>query len=675
MDISQLNFSSSHWLWALSLLPIMWLLLFFFYRVKSSHHRLEEFIDKHLLAYLLIDKTKHKKSLLLSVVLWSIVWSLFVVAMAGPRWNFREIETYSKDQNMVIIIDLSESMNATDTKPSRLLRAKQKIEDLLNELQGLKIGLIAFAADPHMITPITEDKETIRYLLQSLNTDLVYIQGSRLSPALEMAQKMLEAELGTNKSILLISDGGFEDSGAFMTAKKLADRGIVIHAMGVGTPEGAPLRDTLGNIVKKKGNTVVSKLEKEKLVDISKTGHGLYLETGVGDKSEKALIMEFEKSNDVISLKKKQLWDEGFAWFLLPVLPIVLWWFRSGHIFALSILLFASPLSANEPGRLVMATSEPGETPWLPSPQHSTTNVARASRPGPLLSASSLSEQGVWPWLPLSGYFKNADTKGCEAIEEGRYEDAAHLFQDSYRKGVACYRAGNFAEAEKMFRESSREEVALSAAYNLGNTLVQQQKFTEAIEAYEEVLQKNPDHLQAKENLALVKKLMEQTPPSGQSKDQNKDKSEKQNSEDQQNKSKDNQDNQENQDRQNTSKDQQNSEDQQSDSKDEQKTQEESNSKKQDEQDSQDESNSKESQEQQEETKKDSKDPSQQNESQKAQSRAEEKQSTTGKSAEDLDRDADLLLNRISNDPKTFLKNKFSIESKKNGTKEGIDPW
>jgi len=157
VDLSQFNFAHPMWLWGNLVLFFIWTVFLLFYRVNSPSHQLEKFVDSHLLPYLLINKSGKKSSTWKTLLLWSAVWSCLTFAMAGPRWDFREIETYSRDQSLVILLDLSESMNATDVKPSRLVRAKQKIEDLINLSQGVKIGLIAFAADPHMIAPITED--------------------------------------------------------------------------------------------------------------------------------------------------------------------------------------------------------------------------------------------------------------------------------------------------------------------------------------------------------------------------------------------------------------------------------------------------------------------------------------------------------------------------------------
>ena len=240
------------------------------HRFQSPSLRLEKFIDSHLLPYLFIGQTTKKKSFWKPLFAWTIAWALLTCALAAPRWAFHEIETFSKDQSLVIVLDLSKSMNATDIKPSRLARAKQKIEDLILQSKGVKVGLIAFAADPHMITPLTEDTETIRYLLPTVDTDLVYIQGSKLTPALEMAAAMLDAEPGSNKAIVVISDGGFEDAGAIKTAKKLAGKGIVIYTMGVGTIEGAPIQDHEGTIVKKNGNPVFQSSKKSVSVKSAK---------------------------------------------------------------------------------------------------------------------------------------------------------------------------------------------------------------------------------------------------------------------------------------------------------------------------------------------------------------------------------------------------------------------
>lgn len=612
------------WLWGLLAIPLVWILYFLFYTSNGPSQQLEKFIDSHLLPYLLIKNDEKKHSVWKFLFLWSLVWSLLIFAVAGPRWNFREIDASSKDQSLVILLDLSESMNATDVKPSRLIRAKQKIEDLLNSSQAVKVGLVAFAADPHMIAPITEDKETIRYLLPSVDTDLVYVQGSKLAGALEMAETMLKAEPGSNKALLIVSDGDFEDSSAIAEVKKLAGKGIIIHVLGIGTAEGAVLQDKQGNILKKSGNPVISKLAKNALEELSKVGNGNYLEGKYGEE-EMILQQLANRADSLVASQKKQIWDEHFYLLVLPALPIILWWFRRGTLFAFILLLLTPHFS---------------------------------------LQAGFKED-----------YFMNGEERGKVAFDNGEYEAAENAFQDPYRRGVAYYKSGNYPEAEKMFRESSRPEVAVAAEYNLGNALALQNKFKEAIAAYEAVLKEQPDHMRAKENLELLKKLMEQqqqqndqSGDSDQKNDQNKDdKDQKQNNKKDQ-KDKNNQE--KNQDNESPSEKQDQGSDEQDHQDDKHQDKDDHSDLEKDQKDGQNHENHDSQDPEQKEA--DAKEAEGQPE-QTEQPEIEAAQEGNEKSQED--QEADFWLNRITNDPKNFLKNKFYIESKKSGTTEGINPW
>lgn len=563
-NLHEFHFAHPLYLWLLLLIPLFLCLVLFFHTSLSFKNSLEKFIDPHLIPYLLIDASHKKKRLWIDLGLWSIVWFFLTLAVAGPRWSFREVETFSKDQSLVIALDLSESMNADDIKPSRLTLAKQKIEDILNNSQGIKIGLIAFAADAHMLTPLTDDKKNIRHLLPSIQTDLVYVQGSKLTPVLSMASAMLENEPGNNKALLIISDGGIEDASAMVSLKKLREKGITIHTMGVGTVEGAPLKDGKGNRIKKGNVLTLSKLEKSKLKEISQVGQGLYLEARYAGEEEKEIVKEIEKKGEMQENlhRTSRFWDERFYLFVFPVLPIFLWWFRKGSLFVL--FFFCFPLQAGT----------------------------------------------------LKDYLLNKEEKGRELFEQGKYEEAAQCFEDPYKKGVACYKNGQFEEAEKMFKECSRKEISCHAGFNLGNSLAQQKKWKEAIKAYEQVLEQSPENTKAKENLELVKKMLEQ---------EQQQQNHSENSEDQQ-------------------------EQQENDPK-EKKESPEKESQKEENQESEGEQKEAEPEEKKQETSS--------NESEKS----EEEQ------------EADQWLNGIENDPKNFLKNKFYVESKKNGTTEGIDPW
>lgn len=609
MDLNQLHFAHPFLLWTLIVIPFVWGLFFLYYQKNQLVNQLERFIDKHLIPYLLLGSEHKKKRLLRPLLTWSLIWFCLALALAGPRWDFREIVTFTRDQSLAVVLDLSESMNAKDVSPSRLARAKQKIEDLLNMSKGVKIGLIAFAADPHMIVPMTEDKETIRHLLPSLDTDLVYIQGSKLTPALEMAAEMFENESGNNNAIIVISDGGFNDTSAMHTAKRLAEKGIVLYTIGVGSQEGAPLRNREGAVVKKNGAPIFSKLEKEKFSEISKIGRGRYFDA---DHSEQiALIFEdLKKRSDVQQEEHKthRAWEEQFYLFLLPVLPFFLWWYRRGYIFAL-LLIFCLPANSQ---------------------------------------------------ASLSSYFYNTQQQANRDYENEDYAAAGDGFQDPYRKGVAYYRMGNYAAAEEMFRQSTRPEVACRAAYNLGNTLLQQNKPLDAILAYKSVLEKWPDHEQAKTNLEIAKKILEQQDLKEKNGKDNRDKNSTQKN-NKQDKQKQKDDKSQKQDIENKSDNQS-----QEDSAPKEKEQEDSQR--------QESPDLEESNQNPPEEKEPLMGEEQEKQDAKQNSPLEQKREKK-KPRTQADLDADLWLNQIKNNPKSFLRNKFYLETKKSGTKEEVDPW
>lgn len=595
MDFSPWHVSQPAWLWTLLAIPLVGILLWLYDQRRHSLQQLEIFIDKHLIPYLLPKEQSHQKKTWFSLVLWSLAWACLALALAGPRWDFREIAPFRRDQSLAILLDLSESMNAADIAPSRLVRAKQKIEELLRQAEGVKIGLIAFAADPHMIVPLTEDTETIRHLLPSLDSELVYAQGSKLAPALEMAQKMLQHDPGHNRAIAVISDGGFEDAQAIHTAKKLGEQGVVIYAIGVGSVEGTTLKNRRGNIIKKNGSPIISRLEKERFQEISTMGQGRYFDS---DQAEPlALIFaDLQKRSDLQQEvhKTQRLWQERFSLFLLPVLPCLILWFQRGYLFLLLFLSF-------------------------------TPHYASAALPS---------------------YFYNTEQRAQQAYMQADYAAASRAFHDPYRKGVACYRMGEYATAEELFRQSHRPEVAASAAYNLGNALVQQNKLAEAVTAYEEVLARWPDHQAARENLALVQKMLAQPQPPPDDRPSSSQPAQPQNQ----------------------------------------------THRPQGQQESAPPAKDKHTEEPPAQPAPPEADPSQ---TPLHADRPESSQSSTPETKDHRDEpsevphpqpgspaprsqddlDADLWLNQIKNDPKSFLKNKFHLESKKNRISEEVDPW
>ena len=321
------------------------------------------------------------------LLIWSILWTLLMGAMAGPRWDFKEVEVFKPDQNLVILLDLSQSMNGEDEKPSRIARAKQEVEDILRHARGAKIAVIAFAADPHVINPLTDDMEAIMHLLPSLDTDLVYAQGSRLSPALDLASRMLTQEDGGSSALLVITDGGIEDAAAIAKARQLAAKGIVTHTMGVGSREGAPVKNAGGSFIRKNGNIVISRLNAEKLKEIAEAGGGKYLKANYSGEDSRLVLDQLAASAKAVEEKqhKAHHWEERFYLLLLPAAAILLGWFRRGFVFP--IILLALSCRRNRQGPPVWATisgmiSNWGSLPWSGGLRYGRKGIQRPLPPG-----------------------------------------------------------------------------------------------------------------------------------------------------------------------------------------------------------------------------------------------------------------------------------------------------
>ncbi|MCB1782680.1 MAG: VWA domain-containing protein [Alphaproteobacteria bacterium] len=698
-------------LWGLVLIPFVWAFYGLFYRQGfGSRTKLEAFADPHLLPHLLAEDEhgpRKSQTIWKSLLIWSGLWMLGILAMAGPRWDYTEVEAFTPARDLVVILDMSRSMDAQDVKPSRMARARQEIEDINLNAKGMNIALIAFDSAVHVITPLTDDRSTLEGLLPSLNTGLVYTHGANLVPALKRAGEMLAAQPGGEKHILVLSDGGFEDGAvAILKAERmLLQQGVKIHTMGLGTTQGAPIPDGKGGFVKEKGNVVLSHLDDKALRRIAQDGDGVYLEASYLDRDTKAILSQAERpATGGVSQKTTRFWEERFYVFLAPLAVFLLPWFRRGTVFPLLLLVLLFPAPAQ-----------------------------------------------AFDWRDL---FLNREQQGRQAVEQKQYDEALEKFDDPYRRGVAQYKAGDFEAAEKSFAEAKRPEVEASARYNLGNSQLMSGKVEDAIKSYEDVLKSRPDDPDAVHNLEIAKKMLEeQKTQQQQNKDQNNQQQDKNNQQqqDQNGQGQDNKDQDQKEDQQNgqqnardqpvqdQSKDQshedaqsQNGDDQKQESSEDQA----GNQSDQEQQDSQAQNNPKDgeksseeqsaenqekntleqkneaqgqdekqqqaqsSDQKQDEQKQDQHEQAQQkSEQQEVQdqaSRDEDAQERADRQSQDSqpgdhdkeesgmprqakrtqqDIDADQWLDRIKDDPQAFLKNKFYIESKRQNAREGDQPW
>ncbi len=623
------HFAMPFWLWGLIALPVLWALYALLYKPHNGgYNKLKDFADPHLLPHLLEnDKGQklQKRGIWRSLLIWSLIWAGAMLAMAGPRWEYTQVKAFAPARSLIMVLDLSRSMDAQDIKPSRLIRARQEIEDILRLGDGVKFGLVAFDAAAHMITPLSDDVQTIKQLLPSLTTEIVYTQGANLSPALEMAGNMLKNAQGKEKHILILSDGEFNDSDATIlrAEKKLRAQGVQIHVMGLGTTQGAPIPDGKKGLIKDNGAAVISKLEEAHLRRIASDGGGLYLKASYLDHDVRSLLSRIQTlgTAEKEAQKTTQFWEEHFYIFLLPLVFLVLPWFRRGAVFPALIAVM-------------------------------------------LMMQSSSAQAFEWKDL-----FLNKAQKGQRAVQEQKFDQALEQFDDPYRKGVVQYKAGDYEAASRFFKQTGRGDVR----YNLGNAQLMGGKIEEAIQSYETLLKDRPDHEDAKHNLDIAKKLLEQQKQQDQSQDQ----SQKDQKQDQQD---------------STQKGDQGEEGKGSDRKGEdQKRKDKEQSGEQGDEDSlekqvpEDKSQKTEPQEKKEEDKAENKSDKERkdNKSNASEDSNEEQQKgtqddpveTQSKPRTQKDINADQWLNRVKSNPNEFLKNKFYIESKRAGAQKGVKSW
>jgi Ca-activated chloride channel family protein len=462
MDFSLFHFAQPHWLWGLAVIPLLLAAHAVMLRRQAVPRRLGNFADKHLLPHL-VKHSSAENHFWRPLLIWPMAFALGTVALAGPQWRYTDTQIFKPENDLVIVLDMSGSMNAADLKPSRLARAREKISDLLDANKGVTIGLVAYAAVPHMVVPLTDDMNTIRNLLPSLDTSLITIDGDRLKPALAMAAEMLKAEPGHDKSILVISDGDFvENDAADLTE---AASGARIYTMGVGSTEGAPVPLADGSWAKDKtGRMLIDPLHADRLAALAHAGNGFYAQATYGDSDTRALLNHFGggMGDQKLSGRTVRVWDEGFYMPTLLLALLLLPLFRK-HAPSVLLILFAFALSTQ-----------------------------------PTQAADAVD------------WFRNPDQQGQAAFAQGNYGEAAQKFADPYQRGVAAYKAGQYAQAAALFKTASDGPAGSAAAYNLGNAQLMQSQPQAAIDSYQSVLRQKPNDVSAKHNLGIAEKMLQQ---------------------------------------------------------------------------------------------------------------------------------------------------------------------
>jgi Ca-activated chloride channel family protein len=348
-------------------------------------------------------------------------------------------------------------MDAQDISPSRLLRARLKILDILERRKSGQTALVVYSANAFTVTPLTTDTDTIAALVNSLSTDIMPSQGSYPIAAINKGRELLENAGAGFGEILLITDGGTSPA-AERVARDLHALGYTLSVLAVGTRDGAPIPQINGGFVTDQaGQIAVPRLEDRALRSLAEAGGGQFSVMSTDNRDLDLLLSgevgTREASGDALATDR---WREEGPWLLLLLLPLAALAFRRGWVVVMLVFL-------------------------LP----------------PYQAAHALDWNDLW---------LTRDQQAERKLEEGAAEDAIELFENPDWRAVAQYRAEDYTASAAQFAEQGDTR----SLYNLGNALARQGELESAIDAYEQTLEIDPDDADAAYNRDLLKAMLEQ---------------------------------------------------------------------------------------------------------------------------------------------------------------------
>ncbi len=451
--LTDFHFLRPLWLLGLLLLPLLYLLL---QRLRRSSSSWSQLIDPQLLGHLLEDKPSSAQS---TSTAWAmILLILAVLALAGPAWKKIPQPIHQAQDALVVVLDLSLSMQVEDLKPSRLVKARRKLLDILDSREDGLAALLVYSGDAHVVSPLTDDTETIKAMVPALSPLIMPAMGSNPVAAIDLALQLLRDGGISEGRILLMSDGiEFDQIDAIETRINASPHELAVLA--VGTADGGPIPLPQQGFLKQRGEIVIARAGIPQLQSLAKLSGGRFASLQLTDADIDYLLddarPEFTRATRKVEREFDQ-WREEGPWLLLLLAPLAALGFRRGWIFSVALLVTLQP--------------EP---------------------------AYALGWQDLW---------QTPDQQGAAAAARGEHEQAASLYESPMHKGSAQYQAGDYGAAEKQFEGFD----STTAHYNRGNALARGGKLEEAMAAYDQALALEPDHEDAQFNKALLEQLQQQ---------------------------------------------------------------------------------------------------------------------------------------------------------------------
>ncbi|PHN48196.1 VWA domain-containing protein [Pseudomonas syringae] len=386
-----------------------------------------------------------------------LAWLLALFALLGPSWQRVEQISQKPVDPLVVILELTPQMLATDTPPTRLEQARRKLLDLLQKRSDAQTAIVVYAGSAHTLVPLSDDLVTSHNLLEAIRPSIMPVTGQRADLAVQKALHLLkQGALGQGRMLLITSSLSEQERQGIRAALRGKSPPLLI--LGVGTAEGAPVTQENGSLLKDdQGAILVPRLDSASLNDFADQVGGSYRQARGDEEDLRSLGLlasprHMSRDGQVVQL---DTWADQGHWLLLPLLLIAALAGRRGWLFCLPLMFMF--------------------------PQNS----------------QAFEFQDLW---------LRPDQQGQRLLEQHRPAEAAQRFEDSRWKGVALYQAQDYASAARQFAEGN------SAAdhYNRGNALARSGELAAALDAYEQALDRQPDFPAAQTNRALVQSLLDQ---------------------------------------------------------------------------------------------------------------------------------------------------------------------
>lgn len=395
---------------------------------------------------------------------------LAIFSLAGPAWERLPQPLYQGDSALVIVLDLSRSMDAQDVAPSRLARSVLKLRDILARRPADQFGLVVYTANAFVVTPLTTDTRNIELLLPELSTSIMPSQGSFPSVGLRKGAELLDQAGLPGGELLLVTDDAAGPA-ARRVAAELAARNIRSSVLAVGTLAGAPVpAGDDGRLLRDRdGRVVLPGMSEGPLRQLAAEGGGRFAVLSADDRDLDHLLAPLTRRSAGEARDTDaqiQAWRDRGPWLLLALLPLGLLGFRRGALV---------PLVPLVPLLLLVAPAVPAE--------------AEPAQRRPALTS--------------------ADRHALQVLEQGDPQRAAALFADPRWRAAALYRAGRYADSAALLADLDD----VQAHYNRGTALAQAGDLEAALAAFEHALAQAPDHADAQHNHAVVSELMARAQP------------------------------------------------------------------------------------------------------------------------------------------------------------------